>query len=65
MKVQMTISLTGTLDGRRYPPKGGEFDVPDVVGANLCAKGYAEPVAKTESSRAEKRPAAKRAEKRA
>lgn len=62
MKVRMTISLAGTLDGHRYPPKGEVFDVPDVVGVKLCEKGYAEPVA--EQPQTEKRPAAKRAEKR-
>lgn len=45
MKVRMLLSIAGTLDGVRYPPAGGEFDVPDVVGANLCSKGLAEPVA--------------------
>lgn len=62
MKVRMTISLAGTLDGRRYPPQGAEFEVPDVVGVKLCEKGYAEPIA--EQPKAEKRPAAKKPERR-
>jgi hypothetical protein len=58
----MLLSIPGTLDGRRYPPAGEEFDVPDVVGANLCARGQAEPVAEVEAPR---KAVAKRAEKRA
>lgn len=45
MKVRMLVSIAGTVDGVRYPPQGAEFEVADVVGANLCAKGQAEPVA--------------------
>lgn len=62
MRVRMTYSIAGTLDGVRYPPVGGEWDVPDVVGVKLCEKGYAEPVAVVEAPR---KAVAKKAEKRA
>lgn len=51
MRVRMIQSIAGTCDGVRYPAKGGEWDVPDVVGVNLCAKGQAEPVAVVEEPR--------------
>lgn len=57
MKVRMTYPIAGTLDGVRYPPVGGTFDVDPVVGANLCRKGYAEPV--SEPAKPEQRPAKK------
>lgn len=64
MKVRMTESLTGSLDGRRYPPRGEEFDVPDVVGVKLCEKGYAEPIAQpAKPEKAAPRAAEKRAAK--
>lgn len=61
MRVRMIQSIGGTLDGVRYPPVGGEWDVPDVVGAKLCEKGQAEPVAAPEEPR---KAVAKKAEKR-
>lgn len=61
MKVRMTQTLNGSIDGRAYPPKGEEFEVPDVAGANLCSRGYAEPVADRKTEKAVPR---KRTEKR-
>lgn len=45
MKVRMKIRLLGTLDGIAYPAAGETWVVDDAVGANLCRKGFAEPVA--------------------
>lgn len=44
MKIRMTEQVTGTIDGRRWPAKGDEIEVPDAVGAHECANGRAEPV---------------------
>lgn len=63
MKVRIKVQPSGLLNGREWPEAGSEIDVPDVVGADLCSSGAAEPVA--EKKAAEKRPTAKRAEKRA
>ena len=57
MKVRIKVQPTGLLNGREWPAAGEEIDVPDVVGADLCASGAAIPVAE---KRAEKRPAAKK-----
>lgn len=62
MKVKIVNQPTGLLNGRAWPAAGETIDVPSVVGADLCASGVAEPVA--EATKAEKRPAAKRAETR-
>lgn len=62
MKVRMKVGVSGTHDGVDWPPRGGVADVSDAEGADLCDRGLAEPVAE---DRVEKRPAAKRAEKRA
>lgn len=61
----MKVEVSGVRDGVRWPSIGGELVVSDREGAELCAQGYAEPVAQPPADRAEKRPAAKRAEKRA
>lgn len=45
MKVRMKVDMSGTLDLKPWPPRGGVVEVPDVVGAKLCAAGHAEPVA--------------------
>lgn len=62
MKVRIINQPTGLLNGQLWPEAGGTIDVPDVVGADLCASGAAEPVA--DAPKAEKRPAAKKAETR-
>jgi hypothetical protein len=59
VKVRMLVGFSGTLDGVRYPPVGGVWDVSDAAGARMCAKGQAEPVAaeprKATAKKAEKR----------
>ena len=60
MKVRMLLSIGGTVDGVRYPPAGGEFEVPDVVGANLCRKSMAEPVVVEKREQATARKSEKR-----
>ncbi len=62
MRVKMLHEISGTRDGVDWPPIGGEVDLPDEEGAELCAMGSAEPVA--EKKTAEKRPAASKAETR-
>lgn len=62
MKVKMKVGVSGTHDGIDWPPRGGVAEVSDVEGADLCARGLAEPVA--EQPKPEKRPAAKKPEKR-
>lgn len=64
MKVRMVQRIIGTLDGVSYPAPGEEWDVPDAVGANLCDRGFAEPVAEKASDKAEKAVPRKKAEKR-
>jgi hypothetical protein len=62
MKVRIKTQPSGLLNGQPWPEAGEEIDVPDVVGADLCAAGNAEPVA--EKAKAEKRPAMPKAETR-
>ncbi|MFF4347535.1 hypothetical protein [Streptomyces sp. NPDC001530] len=45
MKVRMKLQISGTRDGQEWPAKGGEVDLPDDEGAQLCASGLAEPLA--------------------
>lgn len=60
MKVRMLLSIGGTVDGIRYPRAGGEFEVDDVVGANLCRKGQAEAVVEEKREKATARKSEKR-----
>lgn len=62
MKIRMTSALSGLRDGAPWPARGGEIVVPDAEGADLCAQGYAVPVAVVDEP--EKRPAPESAEKR-
>lgn len=41
----MLISISGTRDGQPWPARGGEIVLPDAEAAEMCANGYAEPVA--------------------
>lgn len=61
MKVRIVNRPTGLLNGRDWPEVGEELEVEDHVGADMCASGIGEPVVE---DKAEKRPAAKRGEKR-
>lgn len=62
VKVRMKTQVLGNLDGVRWPAPGGEVDLPERVALHEIRAGRAEVVA--EKPRPEKRPAAKRAEKR-
>lgn len=64
MRIKMKIRIAGSRNGVRWPEAGGEVDLPDNEAADLCAAGLAEPIAVPPAEQAEKRPAAKRAEKR-
>ena len=64
MKIRMKGDISGTRDGRPWPKRGEVAEVSDAEGALLCAQGMAEPVAEAPAERVEKRPVAKRAEKR-
>lgn len=56
MRVRMLVTISGSRhDAPRWPRAGEEFDVPDWEGSELCAQGYAQPVAVTDSDKAEKR----------
>jgi hypothetical protein len=59
MKVRMKVGISGTIDGRDWPGVGGEIEVSDAEGADMCARGLAEPVAvrseKATAKKAEKR----------
>lgn len=60
----MKVEVSGTRNGVRWPGIGEEIVVPDAEGADLCSQGFAEAVAEPERPRAEKRPAARKPEKR-
>lgn len=64
MRIRMLFQATGSIDGQRPPAVDSEFDVSDEIGAALCNKGQAEPVAVVAEARAETRPARRKAEKR-
>lgn len=65
MKIKMLTRIEGTRNGVRWPEAGTVIELPDGEAADLCSTGLAEPVAEPPAERVEKRPAAKRAEKRA
>lgn len=48
MKVKMTESIRGSVGGHWSPNKGDELDVDDNIGAKLCARGVAKPIAESE-----------------
>ena len=41
----MRAAISGTRNGATWPPIGGEIEVGDEEGAELCAAGMATPVA--------------------
>ena len=46
MRIRMRLGISGGRgDGTPWPPPGGELDVGDEEGAQLCAAGLAAPVA--------------------
>ncbi len=45
MRVKMKVGISGGRgDGTEWPRVGGEIEVPDPEGADLCAAGLAVPV---------------------
>ena len=52
MRVRMKVAVSGVRNGKLWPGIGGEMDVPDDEGADLCKNGFAEPIA--ERDRTEK-----------
>lgn len=58
MKVKMKQQITGMRDGQYWPAIGDTIVVPDAEGADLCAQGYAVPVA--EKPQPEKRAASRK-----
>lgn len=45
MKIRMRVGVSGPRhDGSDWPRTGGEIDVPDWEGAELCASRLADPV---------------------
>jgi hypothetical protein len=64
MKVRIKVQPSGLLNGAEWPEAGSEIDVPDVVGADLCSSGTAEPVAEKKADKAEKAVTREQPEKR-
>lgn len=44
MHVRMKVEVSGTRNGRKWPPRGAVVEVGDDEGAQLCAAGLAAPV---------------------
>lgn len=44
MKVRMNIHITGSRNGLRWPPAGGEVELPVGEANDLIAQGFAEVV---------------------
>ena len=44
MRVRMRAAISGTRNGVTWPPIGGEIEVGDEEGAQLCAAGMATPI---------------------
>lgn len=61
MRIKMLTRIEGTRNAVRWPEPGTVLDLPEGEAADLCSIGVAAPVVE---DRTEKRPAAKRAEKR-
>lgn len=45
MKITMRVAISGSRNGDSWPAVGGEIVVSDLEGKELCAAGYAVPVA--------------------
>lgn len=48
MKVVLIGDITGSRDGRDWPPRGSIVDLPDDEAATLCRQRMARPVAEGE-----------------
>lgn len=44
MKLRMLETITGTRNGKRWPPPGATVDIPKDEAQTLIAQGRAEPV---------------------
>jgi len=42
MRVRQLIDISGTIDGKDWPGKGNELEIPEHVAADLIANGFAE-----------------------
>ena len=62
MKIRMKVAVSGSRNGQPWPAFGEVAELPDDEGAELCARGFAEPVA--EKPKAEKAVAPDDAEQR-
>jgi hypothetical protein len=43
MRVRMLVNMTGTIDGKEWPERGGTIELADHVAADMVANRYAEP----------------------
>lgn len=43
MKIKMNVSISGTVDGERWPEQGGEIDINELEAERLIAGGLASP----------------------
>jgi hypothetical protein len=46
MRIRQVIDISGTIDGKEWPGRGEELDLPDHVAEDLIANKYAERVDK-------------------
>lgn len=44
MRIRMKVALSGTRNGKDWPPPGETIDLPDNEAAAMCAAGLADPV---------------------
>lgn len=64
MKVRLLVQVSGSKNGKDWPPVGDVVEVSDEEGAQLCAAAIAEPVAEKSADKAEKAVANPKAETR-
>ena len=50
MRIRLLIDIAGTIDGKNWPERGGEIDVPKHIAEDMIANRYAELVSKTETA---------------
>lgn len=51
MKIRMKVAVSGSRDGKKWPPIGGVIELPDQEAAQYCASGLADPVAEDKVER--------------
>jgi len=54
MRVRMLIAVSGLRSENRWPPIGGEVDIPDAEARDLIAAGYAEQVSPSAAPQVER-----------